>query len=196
MNPTAKAVVMGSAQKPSQFDQVTLRADGIQLAERRTGGGAVYIDPASMIWVDLWIPSSMELSKLAPRRLFSLVGQWWQRALANTGLPIQMSPEPGAPNELSRLACWAGAGWGELWLGDFKVLGLSQRRTRMGARVQTMVALDDSPIEVVRYLRADDATKDLLHHAIGALPVDTVAPLAQIDPKAVTDLLVDEVASG
>lgn len=52
----------------------------------------------------------------------------------------------------SQYACWAGLGWGEITLGGSKVLGLSQRRNRWGARIQTMFCFTGSAAKVLDYI--------------------------------------------
>ena len=152
MSPTGRAVVMGSAQKPEEFDRERLEHDGVALVARRSGGGAVYIDPASTVWVDVLAPRSSPLWHDDLTATFLGVGRAWQRALTTCGIVTELCVEPTARTEAVRHACWAGLGWGELSSGGSKVVGLSQRRTRWGARVQAMAVLDGSAVRVADYL--------------------------------------------
>ena len=148
---------MGSSQKPDRFDQQRLAQHQVELAPRRSGGGAVYIDPNSTVWIDVVAPrtSSLWSSELAEN--FLIVGRLWQQALMSLGVSTQLCAEAPERTPAASLACWAGVGWGELTIEGAKVVGLSQRRTRWGARVQAMAVLDGSARLVADYLLSDDA---------------------------------------
>jgi len=171
MAPTGRAVVMGSAQKPEQFRHERLVTDQVELGGRRSGGGAVYIDPLGVAWVDVLVPASSALYSRDLVEMFERVGRLWHDALGRCGIEAAMfeagAAAPSSRSESARLACWAGIGWGELVLGSAKIIGLSQRRTRWGARVQGMAVLNASAGLVVDYLDVDDAVADQLRAAIG-----------------------------
>lgn len=156
MRPTSTALVMGSSQRPEQFDNQKLAADGVQLASRRSGGGAVFINPASTVWIDVVAPRSSSLWSNELAENFLIVGRIWQQALAELGVTTNLCAESPERTDASSLACWAGIGWGELSVGSSKVVGLSQRRTRWGVRVQAMAVLDRSSARVSDYLHAPD----------------------------------------
>ena len=59
LRPVAPALVMGSAQREADFDVDLLQTDGVALAPRRSGGGAVFIEPAGVVWVDVLAPLSL-----------------------------------------------------------------------------------------------------------------------------------------
>ena len=151
MQPTAPALVMGSSQKPEQFDTKRLADEGIELAGRRSGGGAVFIEPASTVWIDLLAPRSSPWWSADLAENFVLVGEVWRRALSSLGIETDMCSEAPTRTDAATLACWAGVGWGELTIDGAKVLGLSQRRTRWGSRVQAMAVLDDSSTRAADY---------------------------------------------
>jgi len=155
MRPTAPALVMGSSQKPEMFERDLLMADGVELANRRSGGGAVFIDPASTVWIDLVAPRSSDLWSSELSENFMIVGRRWHQALELVGLETTVFGSAPDKSDAARVACWAGIGWGELIVGDAKVVGLSQRRTRWGARVQAMAVLDSSSARVTPYLKPE-----------------------------------------
>lgn len=172
MRPSRTAVVMGSGQKPEQFRGAVLGERNIELAARRSGGGAVYIEPTGMVWVDVLIPKTSALWDDDLVATFLRVGEMWRRALEVCGVTTALCgahapPEPSARNVEARLACWAGSGWGELLIDATKVVGLSQRRTRWGARVQGMAVLDGSARNVVEFLDVEPATARAVGTAIG-----------------------------
>ena len=151
MRPTGIAVAMGSSQRPELFDQQRLRADQVDLAPRRSGGGAVLIDPQSVVWIDVLAPRSSSLWSAELGENFLIVGRIWQRALAGLGIEAEVCTESPVRTEAATLACWAGSGWGELLIGNVKIVGLSQRRTRWGSRVQAMAVVDGSSARVGDY---------------------------------------------
>lgn len=138
--PTAPAIVLGSRQ---QADRVRPQAGSeaeFEVANRSSGGGAVVVDPDATLWVDVLIPRDGPLWSDDLGRTFLDVGERWQRALAGLGLATEMwQSRPAAQTaDIGAVACFAGVGWGELLLDGQKVVGLSQRRTRWGARVQCL----------------------------------------------------------
>ena len=182
MEPTSSAVVMGSSQRPDIFDQERLRKDGVALAARRSGGGAVYIAPSSTVWIDLVAPRSSRFWSSDLAENFLLVGRLWQKAFRSLGVATDLCVAAPGRTEASTLACWAGTGWGELTIGGAKVVGLSQRRTRWGSRVQSMAVLDGSSARVSDYLMPLDQTivRDSLQiHDLGLKPAAVEAAILQ-----------------
>lgn len=155
MRPHGVAVAMGSSQQPDLFDEQRLEDEGIALAPRRSGGGAVYIDPASIVWIDVVAPRSSPLWSAELGENFLIVGRLWQQALATLGVNAELCMAPPVRTDAAALACWAGSGWGELLIGQAKIVGLSQRRTRWGSRVQAMAVIDSSSSRIVDYLTPD-----------------------------------------
>lgn len=161
MKPSEVALVKGSAQKPEAFDRAALAAAGVELAARRSGGGAVWIDPGQMLWIDVLAPRASPLWSDDLAATFAVVGQAWQRAFASLGVELDLVTSDPSRDPLSRWVCWAGQGWGELVRADqpgiSKVLGLSQRRTRWGARVQAMAVFDASALRAADWFTGEDA---------------------------------------
>lgn len=177
MRPHAPAIAMGSGQKPDLFLQDRLRADGLELGGRRSGGGAVFIDPSAVVWVDLLVPKSSELYSGDLVEMFERIGGLWQAALASCGVTSVLyeagDDAPSSRRDEARLACWAGTGWGELLVDGYKIVGLSQRRTRWGARVQGMAVLNGSAARVVDYLAIEPDRAAKVRRAIGqAVSID------------------------
>ena len=145
-DPTAPALVLGSTQQPD----VVAPGATIDVVRRRSGGGAVLVEPGAQVWIDVLLPADDDLWDDDVGRSFRWLGEVWQRALADLGLPA--TPHDGAmcTNRWSRLVCFAGLGPGEL-VDEHgrKVVGISQRRTRDGARFQCsapLVPWDPAPI--------------------------------------------------
>ena len=133
------ALVLGSTQPASDVDTERAATQGIEVARRRSGGGAVLLRPDDHVWVDLVVPSDDPLAEADVERAAWWVGRAWAAALD--------LDEPGAGRVVvhrhgvsdraaGRVACFAALGPGEVELDGRKVLGVSQRRTRSGARFQ------------------------------------------------------------
>ncbi len=152
MHPVRPALVRGSAQNDNVFDAVRLAADDVELTGRRSGGGAVFIDPQATAWIDVWAPQNSRLWSTDPARTFLAVGELWKSALAELDIDAAMVRTAPTREPSSSLICWAGKGWGELTIGTRKVVGLSQRRTRWGARIQGLAVFDDSSTRAVDYV--------------------------------------------
>ncbi len=157
------AVVTGSAQRPGVVDQTAAARYGVDVVRRRSGGGAVLLVPGSSTWVDVLIPAGDRRWETDVGRAFHWLGQAWARALVTaaptgvhrqppgascpvpwvggggaTALPV-VHTGPMVRAEWSGLVCFAGLGAGEVSVAGRKLVGMSQRRTRHGARFQCIV---------------------------------------------------------
>jgi lipoate-protein ligase A len=147
-------LVLGSSQRADSVDTGAAEREGIEIVRRRSGGGGVLLWPGEFVWLDLEIPVGDELWSDDVGRSMWWVGELWRGALADL--------EPSAAVYHGRLArtrwssdvCFAGAGPGEVLIADSKLVGISQRRTRLAARFQTMIHLRWRP-DVVASLVAD-----------------------------------------
>ncbi|MGH9292359.1 MAG: lipoate--protein ligase family protein [Acidimicrobiales bacterium] len=139
------AVVLGSTQSASDFDEERARARGLALVRRRSGGGAVLVAPGAQLWVDFFIPSADPLFEIDVARSFRWVGEAWAGALRATfpGATIEVVDTSSARRpKLAASLCFAGRIPGEVTLGGRKAVGCSQRRTRDGAWIHTVVMLE------------------------------------------------------
>jgi lipoate-protein ligase A len=126
------ALVLGSAQSPS-----VVRPDAtIDVVRRRSGGGAVLLLPAEALWADVVIPRDDSMWQDDIGRAPLWLGEAWAAAL---GPGAEVHRGPMVRTRWSSLVCFAGLGPGEVTVGDTKVVGISQRRTRAGARFQCVV---------------------------------------------------------
>jgi lipoate-protein ligase A len=141
------ALVLGSTQPAEVVDRAACDAAGIEVVRRRSGGGAVLLEPGDAVWIDV------ELPRVDPRwdddvaRATWWLGERWAAALASLGVtdPV-VHRGPMVTTEWSRTVCFAGLGPGEVTDdGGAKLLGLAQRRTRAGARFQCAVPLRWEP---------------------------------------------------
>ena len=154
-------LVLGSAQRPESVNADAALRQGIDLVRRRSGGGGVLVWPDEFVWLDLEIPATDELWSDDVGRSMWWVGELWKTALADL--------EPSAAVHVGRLrrttwssdVCFAGVGPGEVLVDDAKLVGISQRRTRLAARFQTMVHLRWRPDVVASLVAGSPSTEEL-----------------------------------
>jgi lipoate---protein ligase len=170
---TAPALVLGSTQSDELVDGDAAAAAGIELARRRSGGGVVLVAPGETAWVDVILPSGDPLWDDDIARAALWLGRTWQSALAELGVaPTEVHEGPLACGPLGRLVCFATVGAGEVTVrgddGPRKVVGISQRRTRAGARFQCAAYRRWAPEPLARLLRlAGEGRRALADAAVG-----------------------------
>jgi lipoate---protein ligase len=157
----APALVLGSSQRDDSVDSASAARQGIEIVRRRSGGGGVLLLPDEFVWLDLEIPATDGLWSDDVGRSMWWVGELWAAALADV--------EPLAVVYQGRLrrtrwsgdVCFAGTGPGEVMVGSAKLVGISQRRTRLAARFQTMVHLRWRPDVVASLVAGGPAVEEL-----------------------------------
>lgn len=155
---TGPAVVLGSTQRDDVVDGDGARDAGVAVVRRRSGGGAVWVAPGDPHWVDVTVPRDHPMWTDDVGRAFLPIGRAWQRALADLGFGDTRLHEGGLEcGPLGGTVCFAGRGPGEVLVGDAKVVGISQRRTRAGARFQCAVPVhwDPTPLAALLADRPD-----------------------------------------
>ena len=159
--PVDRAVVLGSGQPDDCVDREACAAAGAQVVRRRSGGGAVLVEPGGLVWVDLVVPARDPMWRADVGQAAWWVGEAWARALSQAGRPgLEVWKGPMLPREWSSLVCFAGLAGGEVTGPDgSKVVGISQRRTRHGALFQCACLLRWEPSELLRLLRMAPAAR-------------------------------------
>ena len=129
---TSPALVIGSTQ-PDPGDR------GVPVVRRRSGGGAVLVEPGDVVWVDVVVPAGDPLWDDDVGRAFWWLGDAWATALG-PGHAVHRGALVASPWSL--VVCFAGVGPGEvLDARGRKVVGIAQRRTRHLALFQSAALL-------------------------------------------------------
>ena len=166
------ALALGSAQPIEHVDQQACARNAVEVVRRRSGGGAVLIEPDNTIWVDVLLPRTHELWCDDVGRSAWWLGKVWVKALAAVGeVSLSVHRGPMTHTKWSRHVCFAGVGGGEVVnAAGAKVVGISQRRTRGGARFQCAL-----------YRSWDAERTAALFHQPGPSPDDLFAVAATVD---------------
>lgn len=157
------ALVLGSSQPIEHVDAEQCARHDIDVVRRRSGGGAVLLQPGDVLWVDILIPSDHPLWMPDVSSSAVWVGQVWANALASLGHEgLSVHRGPMTHSTWSSRVCFAGRGAGEVMLGDQKVVGVSQRRVRQGARFQCAMYSNWRPeAHVALFSEPGPAARDL-----------------------------------
>jgi lipoate-protein ligase A len=175
------ALVLGSAQPDDVVDRAACDAAGVEVVRRRSGGGAVLVEPGGVVWVDVELPRGDALWHDDVGRAAWWLGECWVAAMEDLGITAALTVHRGGlvRTKWSDLVCFAGLGPGEVTdEHGAKLLGIAQRRTRAGARLQCAVPLRWNPTAMASLLVADPGLADDLADAV--TPVES-APGAVVD---------------
>jgi lipoate-protein ligase A len=139
--PVDDAVVLGSRQTAGLLDAAACARAGLATVRRRSGGGIVLIRHEALTWIDLVLPHGIAPDDVRGAMVWA--GERWRAALVDVaGLdPARLEVHHGGmvTSPWSELVCFAGLGPGEVLADRRKLVGLSQRRTRHGLRIQGLV---------------------------------------------------------
>jgi lipoate-protein ligase A len=191
-DPTEPAIVLGSRQRPSLLRHPAVldgTGRGWPVVRRRSGGGIVIVDPARLVWLDLIVPHGVAPDDV--RGAMEWAGERWRRALVGRrpDLAPVLSVHHGGMqlSAWSDVLCFAGLGPGEVSLSGSKLVGLSQRRTSRGLRIQGLMYRRPLPYDIATVLADLPPVGD--RPPIAALDVDPAALAAALAAA------VDEVTS-
>lgn len=185
---TEPALVLGSTQRDlSIVDVAACAAAGVDIVRRRSGGGAVLLLPGEVIWLDVIIPAGAAGWADDVHQPMVWFGSLVATALAAVGTSADVVAHAGGllPTDHSKLLCFDGIGPGEVLLDGRKLVGISQRRARGVARLQSCWYHRYDPAELVALL--DSAARP---------PLDELQPVATVDEatsRAVIERLVERL---
>ena len=186
-DPTEPALVLGSTQRDEVVDADACAAAGIAVVRRRSGGGAVLVEPGQVLWVDVLLPQGDPLWLDDVARAFLWLGQVWADALGDLGVEAQVHQGGLCTTQWSRLVCFGGLGTGEVVDADGrKLVGISQRRSRAGARFQCMAHAAWDPDRLVSLLALDD--RPTVVSALSDVARGVPAPLRTLQDRFLAQL--------
>lgn len=192
-------LVLGSSQTPDDLDHLQLQRDGVAIARRRSGGGAVLVSTDDLVWFDVVIDENDPLWSPDVGRSFDWLGKAVQHALLELGVETDRHVGRLVRSAWSDRVCFAGLGPGELTIDGRKLVGMSQRRTRSSARMQVAVLRRWDPVRHHRFFvdpMSDTGSGDYLpptelrHAAVG---LDDAAG-RRVDPAEVIEAVTESLA--
>ncbi len=190
MEPRAPAIVLGSRQPDDAIAIDAVLAAGLEWCRRRSGGGLVLLDPTDSRWIDLVVERGGDAWDDDVHVIARRAGDAWADALRTLGLDAEVYCGPMQERDAGAVACFAGVGAGEVLVGDRKVVGISQRRERRGARVQCVIYQQWDPDRLLSLLGPSTAE---MAAPVAARLRDHVAAVPDVDE--VLDAVVEGLAA-
>lgn len=182
---TGPALVLGSTQPEAAADAAAAAATGTEIARRRSGGGAVLLLPGRCTWIDVTISRDDPLWHDDVATAFHWLGRAWTGAVGRFGVEATVHLDRPVSSPWSRRVCFAGLGAGEVVVGGRKLVGISQRRTRDGARFQCVLHRSWDPVPLLGLLALDEHER-----AYGLTELVDVAAGIDVPSDDVVDALV------
>ena len=182
-------LVLGSTQDVGIVDTEALIRHGVELVRRRSGGGAVLLEPERVVWVDTWVPRADPLWSDDVTRSGYWVGSWWAESLGTPDLEVHQGPP--IPSRWSDLVCFAGVAAGEVVQRGRKVVGIAQWRSRSGALTHSLayVGIEWDRMTELLELGSEraDASREL------AASTAMLGELGPIDSGGLTSALIERL---
>ena len=153
---TRPALVLGSTQREEIVDVDACARAGVEVVRRRSGGGAVMLEPGAVVWVDVILPAGAPGWADDVHRPMVWLGEHLVQAFTAAGLTGAEVHRGGmVATDWSKLVCFDGLGPGEVTVGGAKLVGISQRRTRHAARLQACWYTSHDSTRLVSLLAVD-----------------------------------------
>lgn len=159
--------MLGSSQPEPPFPPV-----GVPVHRRRSGGGAVWIEPGGLTWLELVLPRGDQLQSDDLGRSFDWLGRVMAGALTDLGHAPTVVEGRAVPGTWGRTICFAGLGPGEILLRDRKVVGMSQRRTRRWSRFGVAVLHRDTTDRYASPFDLPEADRRAIQDGITTVPTE------------------------
>jgi lipoate-protein ligase A len=186
---TRPAVLLGSAQPAGDVDEVAAGRAGVEVVRRRTGGGAVLVEPGAVLWLDVYLPPGDPRWEADVGRAFHWLGAAWAEALGGLGLDARWHDGAIRHTDWSRRVCFAGVGPGEVLVEGRKVVGLAQRRTREFTLFQCCALLAWNPGALLDLLALSAEERAAAEGPVAEAAAGIGAELASALPDAFVETL-------
>ena len=161
-------VILGSTQTVDDVDQNIAVESGLLVSRRRSGGGAVFVHPTDSVWVDITISRNDPLWKDDVVQSMLWLGDLFVAALSSW-VQAQVYRDSFSTGVDGRVVCFASSSPGEVFVGTNKLVGISQRRSRDGARFQCVLYRQWQPTEWSHVLASPD-----VRSRVADIPVATL----------------------
>jgi lipoate-protein ligase A len=169
-NVETPTVILGSTQSVDDVNQNSADESGVLVSRRRSGGGAVFVHPSDSVWIDITIRRDDPLWKDDVAQSMLWLGELFVEALSPwvQGNVYRDSFSTGIDG---RVVCFASSSPGEVFVGANKLVGISQRRGREGARFQCVLYRHWRPSEWSQIIASSDVRSRVADIAVATLNI-------------------------
>lgn len=172
---TSPAIVLGSTQRGTDVNVATAEELDLDVVTRRSGGGAVFVHPTDALWLDVTITRDDMLWTDDVSASMLWLGDVFVDALA-PWIDAETYRGVFSPGTDGRAVCFDSLAPGEVVSNGRKLVGISQRRGRFGARLQCVLYRHWNPEQWAPVFVSHDVCERVM-----AMDVATVdRPLADI----------------
>ena len=182
-NVETPTVILGSTQSLDDVNQKSADESGVLVSRRRSGGGAVFVHPSDSVWIDITISRDDPLWKDDVAQSMLWLGELFVEALS-PWVHAEVFRDTFSNGIDGRVVCFASSSPGEVFIGANKLVGISQRRGRDGARFQCVLYRHWRPGEWSQILASSDVRSRVAEIAVSTLDIP-----AQTIVNAISDQL-------
>lgn len=186
-------VILGSTQTVDDVDQNIAVESGLLVSRRRSGGGAVFVHPTDSVWVDITISRNDPLWKDDVVQSMLWLGDLFVEALS-PWVQAQVYRDSFSIGVDGRIVCFASSSPGEVFVGTNKLVGISQRRSRDGARFQCVLYRQWQPTEWSHILASPDVRSRVADIPVATLDIPALTLVNAISEQL--SLLSGEESGG
>ena len=182
-NVETPTLILGSSQSLDDLNQKSADESGVLVSRRRSGGGAVFVHPSDSVWIDITISRDDPLWKDDVAQSMLWLGELFVEALS-PWVHAEVFRDTFSNGIDGRVVCFASSSPGEVFVGLHKLVGISQRRGRDGARFQCVLYRHWRPSEWSQILASSDVRSRVAEIAVSTLDIP-----AQTIVNAISDQL-------
>jgi lipoate-protein ligase A len=182
-NVETPTVILGSTQSVDDVNQNSADESGVLVSRRRSGGGAVFVHPSDTVWIDITISRDDPLWKDDVAQSMLWLGEFFVKALS-PWVQANVYRDSFSTGVDGRVVCFSSSSPGEVFVGTNKLVGISQRRGREGARFQCVLYRHWRPGEWSQIFASSD-----VRSRVADIPVATLDIPAQTLVNAVSQQL-------
>ena len=172
-NVETPTVILGSTQLVDDVNQNSADESGVLVSRRRSGGGAVFVHPSDSVWVDITISRNDPLWKDDVAQSMLWLGELFVEALT-PWVQAEVYRDSFTNGVDGRVVCFASSSPGEVFVGANKLVGISQRRSRDGARFQCVLYRHWRPSEWSQVLSSSDVRSRVADIAVASLDISAL----------------------
>ena len=164
-------LILGSTQSANDVDQNIAAECGVSITRRRSGGGAVFVHPSDSVWIDLTISRDDPLWKDDVSESMLWLGECFVEAWS-PWVRAEVYRDSFSTGVDGRVVCFASSSPGEVFVGANKLVGISQRRSREGARFQCVLYRHWQPDKWASILASADVRSRVPEIAVAPLDIE------------------------